>query len=89
MNEEEWAGWLRTRWLVIPDWVGTPVLQWRIGKESDGSALEFTPLGPPFEDEETVRHIVRCHNHWLASLQPIGEELNADAAPPEGRAPES
>lgn len=89
MNDEEWAGWLKDRWFVSPFYPDNGGPRWVIIAASDIGAASATSLGPEFQDEETARHIVRCHNQWLANLQPIGEELNADAAPPEGRAPES
>lgn len=97
MTDEEWAGWLRTPWVVVAELRDIPAddedapVGWVIVKKQDLRSHVADDLGPVYQDEETARHVVRCHNWWLAGMTPetLGEALHGDPEPSQSRAPES
>lgn len=92
MTEEEWAGWLAARWAVIPMLEGVPPDKddtpagWVIVQARDVLLHAAEHLGPIYEDEETARHIARCHNWWRGSLPRPEKTDDEYSQPAPGRA---
>lgn len=94
VNDPEWQQWLSQQWVVVPalhcvppDEADTPA-GWVIVGEGDEALHTAPQLGPLYEDEETARHIARCHNWWLGSVRPEPPEEDRDnTKPPQSRAP--
>jgi hypothetical protein len=81
MSEEQWDGWLREEWGVVPSPDGSYNLNdytgqtWMIvlRKHINQPAGLLPSLGERYEDEEVARHICRAHNYYLSGLRHDGD----------------